>query len=611
MSRSDAEVKPFRFNARPGRKVARSLLWAARPALERALAFPSLNAIYAQIQATDDERHFADKVLDALDVECVVPEAQWQRVPTTGPLVVVANHPFGGIEGVILLSLLRRVRSDVRVLANYMLSMIPDLRESFIFVDPFGRSDSTAKNLGAMRSAIDWVRQGHVLGVFPSGAVSHLHLRKRAVLDPAWSPTVARIIRRSEATVLPVFFDGRNSNLFQLAGFIHPRLRTAMLPREMLRRRSGKVRAFIGQTIPAGRLNRLEDPEELIAYLRVRTYILKPRKDRKLPFWRKADAARDDQAIVDPVDGEIMLAEIERLSVHQQLQVSGNLEVFYARARQIPWVLREIGRLREVSFRQVGEGTGRSIDLDRFDQHYLHLFIWDREAGRIAGAYRIGPTDRILRRYGKRGLYTTTLFHIKARLLHQIGPALELGRSFVSPDYQRSYAPLLLLWQGIGQYIAANPRYRMLFGPVSISAMYSSMTKQLLVRFLRLNKSLPQLGRLVRAKNPPRLPGAPHVDDAQLSTVVHSLDEVNQLVSELEADGKSMPVLLRQYMKLNAKLLGFNLDPEFGDVVDGLMLIDLIDMDDRVRNRYMGREAAAKFMAYHGHQTRESSVWRA
>ncbi len=601
MSRDDSTVKPFEVNAHPTRPMTKALFWAAKPALERALAFPSLNAIYANIQhQTDDERHFADKVLDALDVECIVPDDMLERIPKTGPLVVVANHPFGGIEGVILLAMLRRVRKDVRILANYMLSSIPDLRDSFFFVDPFGREDSAAKNLGAMRDAIKWAKEGHVLGVFPSGAVSHLHLRKRAVLDPAWSPTVARIVKRSEAAVTPVFFDGRNSNLFQLAGFIHPRLRTAMLPREMLRRRSGKVKAYIGRPIPAGKLSRIEDADELIAYLRVRTYILKPRRDRKHRFRRKTDSVRHEEPIVPAIDSEVMIEEIDCLPSHQKLHTNGNYEVYYARARQIPSILREIGRLREISFRDVGEGTGKSIDLDRFDPHYLQLFIWDREAGRIVGAYRLGQTDRIRRRYGKRGLYTTTLFHIKTRLLEQIGPALELGRSFVHPDYQKSYAPLMLLWRGIGAYIANNPRYRMLFGPVSISALYTSTSKRLLVRFLRLNKSLPSLSRLVRPKNPPHLPAAPHVDDTQLSTVVHSLDEVNDLVRELEADGKPMPVLLRQYLKLNAKLLGFNLDPEFGDVVDGLVLIDVVNIDDKVRARYMGKEESASFMAYHG-----------
>lgn len=609
MSGPEGSVRPFRFErSSDGGNVKRSLMWAARPALERALAFPVLNAIYARIQATEDDRHFADRVLSALDVQCQVDQEQLARVPASGPLVVVANHPFGGIEGVILLSLLRRVRPDVRILANYMLSAIPDLRDSFFFVDPFGREDSTAKNLGAMRSAIDWVRQGHVLGVFPSGAVSHLHLRKRAVMDPAWSPTVARIIRRTDATVTPVFFDGRNSNLFQLAGFIHPSLRTVMLPREMLRRRAGKVRAIVGRPIPAGRLSRLEHAEELISYLRVRTYILKPRKERRtLLFRKRADSAsnRVDEPIVDAVDPQLLADDIALLSPRQKLHVNGDLEAYYARSRQIPHVLREIGRMREISFRLVGEGTGKPIDLDRFDKHYLHLFLWDRSKGAIAGAYRLGQTDRIMRRFGKRGLYTTTLFHIKTRLLQQIGPALELGRSFVAPDYQKSYSPLMMLWRAIGAYAAANPRYRMLFGPVSISAMYSSMSKHLLVKFLRLNKSLPQLERLVRPKNPPHLPGAPHVDDAQLSTVVHDLDEVNSLVSELEADGKTMPVLLRQYLKLNARLLGFNLDPEFGDVVDGLVLIDLVQMDDKVRNRYMGKESSATFMAYHGKPAEE------
>jgi len=260
----------------------------------------------------------------------------------------------------------------------------------------------------------------------------------------------------------------------------------------------------------------------------------------------------------------------------------------------------EIGRLRELSFRQVGEGTGRSTDIDRFDTYYIHLFVWDRPNAKIVGAYRLGPTDQVLVRFGRKGLYTSTLFHLRRRLLEQMGPALELGRSFVHPDYQKSYAPLMLLWKGIGHYVAARPRYRHLFGCVSISANYTSMSKQLLMSFLRGNEFETDLSRLLKPKNPPRLNPPRGWKARDFSTIVGDLNDVNQMVSELEQDGKTMPVLLRQYLKLNAKLLGFNVDPDFGDVLDGLMLFDLPHLPKAIGERYLGKQGFANLRDHHG-----------
>jgi putative hemolysin len=261
-------------------------------------------------------------------------------------------------------------------------------------------------------------------------------------------------------------------------------------------------------------------------------------------------------------------------------------------------VLKEIGRLREIAFRAVGEGTGRAVDLDRFDDWYQHLFIWNDRDNEVIGAYRMAQTDRVVRRQGLSGLYTRTLFWYQHSLLDAIGPALELGRSFVRLEHQRSFGPLMLLWKGIGRYVARHPRYRMLFGPVSISNDYHSMSRQLLVRFLRDNRYLEALARLVKPRNPPRFRRSDL--DARFTTrIVSDLEEVDELVREIEAQQRSIPVLLRQYLKLNGMLLGFNVDPQFGHVVDGLVLIDLTRVDRRILEHYMGREQAARFLMHH------------
>jgi putative hemolysin len=268
-----------------------------------------------------------------------------------------------------------------------------------------------------------------------------------------------------------------------------------------------------------------------------------------------------------------------------------------ARADEIPHTLREIGRLRELTFRTVGEGTGKPLDLDRFDAHYLHLFVYHAGRREIVGGYRLAPVDQTVSRHGPAGLYTSTLFRYRAPLLDQLSNAIELGRSFVRPEYQREYAPLLLLWKGIGRFVAERPRYRCLFGPVSISNTYQSLTKRLLVAFLRMNRSLPNLGRLVEPRNAPRFARADAWADALATTAVRDADEVDVLVAEIEHDRLTMPVLLRQYLKLNARLLGFNTDPAFGDALDALMLVDLTQVSRAVLARYMGREGAEAFLS--------------
>lgn len=575
--------------------MRRSLAWAARPAVERLLRFPTLNRIYRAVRDLGGDSHFADRALEVLGVAYRVREDHLARIPAEGPLIIVANHPFGGVEGLILLSLLRRVRPDVKLLANHLLSMIPDLRDSFLFIDPFGSRDVVRRNAAAVRSAIQWVRDGHTLGTFPAGEVSHLQVRPWTVADPAWHATAARIVQRTGATVVPVFFDGRNSNLFQVLGLIHPRLRTVMLPSEMLRMREGTVDVRVGAPIHRDRHEKCAGAADLTAYLRVRTYLLKSNGE---PPQRAPDDA-GMTPIAPLTAAEHIVDEIATLPAHHRLLQHGPYDVYYAKARQIPVTLREIGRLREISFRKVGEGSGKAVDLDEFDRHYLHLFVFDREKATIVGGYRMGRTDVILRWRGLHGLYTSTLFRFKRRLLEQISPALELGRSFVHPDHQRSFTPLLLLWKGIGHYCVRHPRYRNLFGPVSISAEYTTMSKLLLVRFLEQNRFLPDLARLLRPRHPHRLTVPRDFDARAWSTVASDLDEVNQLVADLESDGKPMPVLLRQYLRVSARLLGFNVDPEFGNVLDGLVLVDLTQLEPAIIHRYFSREGAASFLAWH------------
>lgn len=597
MSSTAARIRPFTIPTPTIGPVRRCLTRLARPALERAVAFPQLNEVYERVQRMNDpERGFCEKALEAVGVTWSVGRDDLDRIPRKGPLVVTANHPFGGIDGMILAVLLQRVRPDAKLLVNYLLHVIPEMRELCFFVDPFGGPDAASRNLASMRQAMEWVKRGGALGVFPAGEVAHLRWGSRKVADPRWSDTLARIVRRGVATVVPVVFEGRNSATFQALGLIHPRLRTAMLARELVKQRGARVRVRVGEPIAHERLKSIKDDAFMSVYLRMRS-------DMLLPQSRAASEASSDsmgaggspEPIGAPQPVEAMRSEIAELPDACCLLRHGDTRVLCATARQIPIVLQEIGRLREIAFRAAGEGTGKAVDLDRFDEWYLHLFLWSDRDNEVVGAYRLAATDRVVRRQGLSGLYTRTLFWYKHSLLAAIGPALELGRSFVRVEHQRSYGPLMLLWKGIGRYVAAHPRYRMLFGPVSISNDYHSMSRQLLVRFLRDNRYLEPLARLVKPRNPPRFRRG-DLGTRFNTRIVNDLEEVDELVREIEEQQRSIPVLLRQYLKLNGMLLGFNVDPQFGHVVDGLVLIDLVRVDRRILEHYMGRDAAARFL---------------
>lgn len=579
-------------------------LWSGTRFLhEPLLRFEQTNRHYQRLLEIGDlPGNFFDRSLQVLGVTYEVSEEDRERIPVDGPLVTVSNHPYGGVDGVVLGSLLMQQRSDVKLLVNYLLAQIEPFRPHIIQVDPFGGEDAARRNFGPMRDSLKWLRGGGCLGLFPSGTVSHLHLRRRQVTDPTWIPNLAGIIRRSRATVLPIYFQGRNTNFFQALGLLHPRLRTILLAREMMQSKGRCLRLRVGTPISPSRLEKFESDEAMMGFLRLRTYIQQNRevaeKTSFLMNWRRRKAP-----VWDPIapagDPARISAEVAALPEEQCLVEHGEMSVFFARAHQIPNLLAEIGRQREITFRAVEEGTGLPCDLDQFDRYYLHLFLWNRKKGELAGAYRLGPTDEILESKGPGGLYTTTLFRYKPGVLKGLNPALELGRSFIVQEYQRKHSSLGLIWRGIGQFCARYPRYRILFGPVSISKEYKSLSKNLIVMYLKENTLDPDLSGKVKAKKPPRSRYLGRLDRHSFSESVRDIEDVSALISEIEREEKGVPVLLRQYLKLNATMLSFNVDPEFNDCIDGLVLVDLVRTNEKTIRRYMGDEGAESFYAYH------------
>jgi putative hemolysin len=547
----------------------------------------------------DDPFAHVDHALRDLQVQLEVPPFEEENIPTSGPVVVTANHPYGGLDGLTAMAIIGRRRRDLRILANPDLARMDGLGSLMIPVDPFGGPQAKRANVAGMRKAVRWLQEGGALLIFPAGEVSHLHLRTLSVSDLPWSSTAARLIRLSGAPVVPMYFGGANSALFQLAGMLHPRLRTLLLPHELGNKLGARVSIRVGAPLAPSKLEALETDEQLAAHLRLKTYLLAGanRPTVEAPI-TGGDTGRTLEPIAAAIDADRLSCEIETLPPEMLLVSSGRMRVYCAPTARIPWTLQELGRLRELTFRAVGEGTGRSADIDVFDDYYEHLFIWNTETREIVGAYRLGRTDEISRRFGKRGLYTSTLFDYNDLFIKLLGPALELGRSFVRVEYQKSFASLMLLWKGIGEYVSRYPRYCRLIGPVSISNDYGPLSRDLLVGFLRKRN----VGRFAKTLVRPRKPFRGRFSLRSLGSQKPTLGDIetlSTLVADLEPDGKGAPVLLRQYLKLGGRMLGFNVDPEFGNALDCLVLVDLRKTNPRVLRKYMSDAGWERFAQAH------------
>jgi putative hemolysin len=512
------------------------------------------------------------------------------------------------LDGAVLAVLLTRVRPDVKVMTNYLLRDVPELARHCIFVNPFqpdraANDHSMDVNRRAIREALAWLRQGGMLAVFPAGEVSHWQFPQGEIADPAWNTTAGRLIRRTGAAALPIYFCGRNSVGFHLFGMIHPRLRTAFLLQEFLHQAGRTVEVRVGSEIPGDSIASIADDREAIEYLRWRTYLL-ARRSRPEKSWPVSVRSKLSEKVQEPIapaePAEVLAAEMSRLAEDRCLAESGDLAVYLAKANETPRMLQELGRLREVTFRLAGEGTGKRRDLDRFDRYYWHLLLWSKKKRGLVGAYRAGNTAEILAERGVSGLYTNTCFRYDARLFEKIGPALELGRSFVRPEYQRQYAPLLLLWKGIARLLATHAGAPVLFGAVSISNDYSKASREMIYRFFEARIQEDELAGMIEARRPFRPARLRPWDCRAMCHALRDLEELSQPITDVETDGKGLPILLRQYAKIGGKLLGFNVDRKFSNVLDGLVVVDLRKTAPAVLERYMGREAAAQFRIRHG-----------
>ncbi len=580
--------------------LLRTMAKISRPFVEKLLCFKGLNEIYNGARANDKDISFSRKVLDYMDVKWDINAPFDNPIPQEGPVIVVSNHPFGGIEGVILLALLEQYRSDAKVMANYLLSLMPEFREDFFFVDPFGGSEAKKNNLKSMKGCIKWLEEGHLLGVFPAGEVSSIDLKSKLVRDNIWSSTIAKMARRTGATIIPMHICGNNGKLFNLLGLIHPRLRTLQLPKQLVNKKSKTIHIEIGQPILPQETEIYDTDEKLINFMRLRSYALAERPTAKTQQTLSSQTSVTAQEkIIDPIPAEVIEAEIAAFPLENTLCEGDDLIVYCAKSAQIPQTLREIGRLREITYRDVGEGTGTEIDIDQYDEYYRHLFVWNPQKKEIIGAYRLGLADEIMPKLGVKGLYSHTCFNYGDDFVQKLQPAIELGRSWVRKEYQRAYSSLMLLWKGLCIFVAKNPHYKSFFGPVSISNDFLDASKWMLMNSLKLSSYRSDLAALVKSRCAPKpLKNAEwmHSDYRQY---IADLETTAKIIQDIEPDQKNIPVLIRQYVKMGGKIVCFNVDPAFNYCLDGFITVNIPDVDHRILKRYMGTEGFEAYQNLH------------
>ncbi len=530
-----------------------------------------LNKIYDSVKdqkGLDGLKAISEKL--GLDYE-ICPE-DLKNIPAEGSFITVSNHPYGGADGIILARILAEIRPDYKLLVNFLLSRIENINEFFLPVNPFEDRPDAASSFAGIRTAFRHLKEGKPLGLFPAGEVSTYQPDSKGILDIEWQEPIMRMVQKANVPVIPIYFDGGNSASFHRLGKISPKLRTVSLPRELLKAKNKKIRIRIGRPIMPKEQVEFTDLKEFTAMLRLKTYALGFSFDDSMPQQKPAEK---QEKIIDAVDRKLLIAEIEKVKESSFLFKVKTYSAYCALSTEMPNLMQEIGRLRELTFREVGEGTNRSVDLDEYDEYFHQLFIWDDENQQIAGAYRIGPGKEIIEKKGIDGLYINSLFKIEEPLLPILKDTLELGRSFVVKEYQRKATPLYLLWKGL-LFLLLKFDYRYLLGPVSISGKFSFIAKALTLQFLKANFYNEELSKFVHKREKMELALQ---DDFDLQTFLKitkgDFNLLDRFIQDIDPNFTT-PILVRQYINmLNTKTLGFNIDPNFNYCLDALMIMDI------------------------------------
>ena len=558
-------------------------------AVMRLAKINKVNDLYDKIKDLEGQEFF-DKLLEELNVKYLAFQEDLAKIPKTGPFILVSNHPLGALDGVIMCKILTEIRPDFKVMGNFLLTKIKPMEPYVISVNPFEKRKEAYSSMSGMREALKHLSEGGCLGIFPAGEVSNKNNEYNEILDKEWQEPALKLIKKAQVPVVPMYFHAKNSKLFYNVSKIHPDLQTLMIPAEMVNKREKPIKIRIGRPVTPKILNEYETPKELGEFLRKKVYMMKSYfEDRKsvAEFLKvkNLNISPKEEVVVQNIIDETPLAEIlaDRENLRKKegkmLFSNGDYEVYFTKFDEIPAMMREIGRQRELTFRAVGEGTNLPFDLDEYDKHYHHLILWDNVAQKIAGAYRMALGSEVMKNYGIKGFYTNSLFDFDQELQPFFKKVIEMGRAYISLEYQQKPLPLFLLWRGIVHVCLRNPEHKFLMGGVSISNRFSDFSKSLMIEFMRSHYFDPAVAQYVHPKNDYKV----YLSERDKSLFFEGLDDdlnkFDKLIDDFEPEMR-LPVLIKKYIKQNAKVVAFNVDPNFNDAIDGLMYIRISDLPE-------------------------------
>ena len=551
--------------------------------LMKLLNISTINKIYNRNKHLN-ELPFLNALLDDFQIKFEIPEEDLKRLPKEGAYITVSNHPLGGIDGILLLKLMLEQRSDFKIIGNFLLHRIEPLKPYIMPVNPFEDRKDVKSSVTGFKNSLLHLKDGKPLGIFPAGEVS-TYKDGKLMVDKPWEEAAMKLVQKAQVPVVPIYFHAKNSKLFYKLSKISDTFRTAKLPSELLTQKRRTIKVRVGRPISVADQQEHQSLPGFSEFIRRKTYMLanafedKPNRLENISSTLKAP--KIPKKIVTPVKTELMIKEIEALKEGDyRLLQSKNYEVYLAPAGKLPNILREIGRLREITFREVGEGTNEAIDLDKFDTYYHHMFLWDNEANLIAGAYRMGLGSRIFEKYGIDGFYLQDLFRFEPELYKMMSESIEMGRAFIIKSYQQKPMPLFLLWKGIVHTTLRFPEHKYLIGGVSISNQFSNFSKSLMIEFMKSHYYDPYLAQYVHPKKEFKVKLKDADKDFVFDETEADLNKFDKIIDEIEPGALRLPVLLKKYIKQNARLMAFNVDPLFNNSVDGLMYIKIADLPD-------------------------------
>jgi len=549
--------------------------------LMKILKISTLNDVYDRNKHLTDVE-FLNAILDEFQIKFEIPEEDLKRLPKEGAYITISNHPLGGIDGILLLKLMLEREPNFKIIANFLLHRIDPMKPYIMPVNPFENHKDAKSSVIGIKETLRHLSDGKPLGMFPAGEVS-TYKDGKLVVDKAWEEGAIKVIRKAQVPVVPIYFHAKNSRLFYLLSKLGGTLRTAKLPSELLTQKDRIIKVRIGKPISVNEQNEYASIEEYSEFLRKKTYMLANpfEKESKLLTTPTLKLTKSPKQIVTAANHDKIVAEVVNLrKLECRLLQSKNYEVFFAQADKIPNILHELGRLREITFREVGEGTNESIDIDRFDKYYHHMFLWDEDAQKIAGAYRMGLGSEIFPKYGIEGFYLHELFRFEPELFDMMNKSIEMGRAFIVKEYQQKPMPLFLLWKGIMHTTLRYPEHKFLIGGVSISNQFSDFSKSLMIEFMKSNYYDPYIAQYIHPKKEYKVKLKDADKDFIFDEAESDLNKFDKIIDELEPGSLRLPVLIKKYIKQNARVVAFNVDPLFNNAVDGLMYIRIADIPE-------------------------------